>query len=78
MKDIGCDTSKARWIAPATSSFVSKDNSAKTGGSMIKKPDKLPPTTDEIEVLRRMLHTPPKPHKPKAKPTPTKRRQAKP
>jgi hypothetical protein len=45
---------------------------------MIKKPDKLPPTTDEIEVLRRMLHTPPKPHKPKAKPTPTKRRQAKP
>lgn len=27
-----------------------------------KKPD-LPPTTDETEVLRRMLHTPPKPHK---------------
>ena len=38
-------------------------------------PDKLPPTTDEIEVLRRMLHTPPKPHKEKA--APLKKREKK-
>jgi hypothetical protein len=73
MKDIGCDISKARWIAPATSFLVSKDNSVPAGDSM-KKPDKLPPTTDEIEVLRRMLHTPPKPHKPK---TPAKKQTGK-
>jgi hypothetical protein len=30
-----------------------------------------PPTHDETEVLRRMLHTPPQPHK--AKPAPAKK-----
>jgi hypothetical protein len=34
----------------------------------------LPPTHDETEVLRRMLHTPPTPHK--AKPAPAKKRAA--
>lgn len=29
---------------------------------------KLPPTTDEDEVLRRMLHTPPKQHESKPAP----------
>lgn len=35
----------------------------------MNKPDKQPllPTTDEREVLRRMLTTPPKPFTPKAK-----------
>lgn len=35
---------------------------------------KLPPTNDETEVLRRMLHTPPKPHK--EKPAPAKKKPA--
>lgn len=36
---------------------------------------KLQPTRDESEVLRRMLHTPPTPHK--AKPAPAKKQAAK-
>jgi hypothetical protein len=38
-----------------------------------KKPE-LPPTHDENEVLRRMLHTPPTPHK--EKPAPAKKKPA--
>ena len=38
----------------------------------MSKSTKLPPTTDENEVLRRMLHTPPKPHKPKRQQPQTK------
>ena len=33
----------------------------------MNKPEKLPPTTDEREVLRRMLSAPPKPFTPKSK-----------
>ena len=33
----------------------------------MNKPEKIPPTTDEREVLRRMLPTPPKPFTPKVK-----------
>jgi hypothetical protein len=35
---------------------------------------KLPPTHDENEVLRRMLHTPPTPHKAPAKKKPAPKR----
>jgi hypothetical protein len=40
---------------------------------MKKPPAQQAPTHDENEVLRRMLHTPPTPHKAPAKKTPAKK-----
>ena len=47
------------------------------GALMKASPKKLPPTTDEIEVLRRMLHTPPTPHKAKTSKPPSRKMPAK-
>jgi hypothetical protein len=53
--------------------LLSNDNSATNGGFILKKPEKLPPSTDENEVLRRMLRTPPKPHGEMKKKAPAKK-----
>jgi hypothetical protein len=43
----------------------------------MKSKTPLPPTHDEDEVLRRMLHTPPQPHKVPAKKALAKKTQKK-
>jgi len=56
------------------SSAQRRTKAMKTLEKAPKKAKELPPSTDENEVLRRMLHTPPKPHKVKA--APAKKRSA--